>query len=442
MIQKILKDKDPILRKPADDVTSFDFDLQKTIDDMIDTMRHTKGVGLAAPQIGVSKKIFICEFNDETDTKIKPFPLTVFCNPQIIDSSKKQINMVEGCLSFPGLEILVKRPESVTIRATDRYGKPIEFKADNLFARVIQHEYDHLHSTLLIDHIQETKVVFIGTGNLGQYALEDLTNDPQYKIGLVVTGNSQSTSRNHSEKNINPIELLARHFNLPMIKTSNINDPEIIAKINKINPDLGVMADFGQIIPAAILNIPRHGILNIHPSLLPKYRGPSPIQQTILNGDEMTGVTIIRTGERMDAGDIISQAKVKLTQSETSSILKDYLAQLGANLLMNSIPYYLAGDLEPYAQDEKGLSFTTKFKKEDGFVDETTPAVVVERKIRAFDQWPKVYTISKGKRIQITAAHFAIDHNLVIDRVKPEGSKEMNYTDFQNGYKTTLTFVS
>jgi methionyl-tRNA formyltransferase len=348
--------------------------------------------------------------------------------------------MVEGCLSFPGLEILVKRPESVTIKAQDRYGKPIEFKADNLFARVIQHENDHLHSTLLIDHIQETKVIFIGTGSLGQYAFEDLINDPQYKVELAITGSSQSTSRKHQEIT-NPIELLAKHYNIPLIKTTKINDPVIIEQINALNPDLGIMADFGQIIPTSILNIPKHGIINIHPSLLPKFRGPSPIQETILSGDKITAVTLILTSEKMDAGRIISQAKVQLTQSETSSILKDYMAKLGANLLLNSIPYYLAGDLEPEEQDESKATYTHLFKKEDGFVDEKTPAIVVERKVRAFDQWPKVYTILKDKRVQITATHFAEDGTLVVDRVKPEGGKEMNYSDFQNGYKATLTFV-
>ncbi len=440
MVLKIHKDNDPVLRKAAEKVTDFDFELQALIDNMIETMRHSSGVGLAAPQIGVSKQIFVCEFSVPDDSKYKPFPLTVLCNPMIVRSSEQEINMVEGCLSFPGLDILVKRPKEITIKGLDRYGKPIEVTADSLYARAIQHEFDHLHSTLLIDHINQTKVVFIGTGSLGVYALEELANDPQYEIGLVVTGENTVVSRKHKEIVKNPIEIVAETYNLPLLKTSQIKDPEIVQKIIDLKAGLGVMADFGQMIPKAILDAPKHGIINIHPSLLPKHRGPAPVQQTILDGDKSTGVTLILTSPKMDAGNIISQVKVKLSGSETSTILKKYLSEIGASLLLNSIPYYLASDLEPYEQDEIKATYSNLFQKTDGYVDENTPAIVVERKVRAFDEWPKVYTIVNNKRIQIISAHFNPNNELEIDRVKPEGSREMTYADFQNGYKITLTF--
>jgi len=433
----IRKTDDPILRKPTDEVVEFDMELQKLIDDMIETMRADNGIGLAAPQIGSSKKIFVCEFTGDKEAGVPEVPLTVLVNPKITHYSKEQRRMVEGCLSFPGLEILVKRPSMITIEGQDRYGKKIKIDADDLYARVMQHENDHLNSTLLIDHLKEVKTVFIGTGSLGVSALEAMATDPQYKIKLVVTSDFNAVSRK-VKKNL--IEEVAGKYKLPIIKTKNINTPENIAKIKKMNPEVIVMADFGQIIKSDLLNLPKHGVINIHPSLLPLHRGASPIQQTILDGDKKSGVSLIVAGEKMDAGPIISQVFFKLTSSETSTILKDYAAHASASLLLNSLPYYLAGDLKPYAQKESKATYTRLFKYEDGFVDKNTDPITVERKIRAFDDWPKVHTMVEDREIQITAAHFDPDHKLIIDRVKPAGKNEMTYEDFQRGYHTELTF--
>ena len=176
---EIRKTDDPILRQPTEEVASFDIDLEKTIDDMIETMRIDNGIGLAAPQIGTSQKIIVCEFSGDEEAKVPAIPLTVICNPRITASSKENCRMVEGCLSFPGMEILVERPKTITIEGFDRYGKEIKISAEGLYARVLQHENDHLNSILLIDHIKELKTIFIGTGSLGVPALEALSVDPQ-----------------------------------------------------------------------------------------------------------------------------------------------------------------------------------------------------------------------------------------------------------------------
>jgi methionyl-tRNA formyltransferase len=439
MIQKIRTASDPILRQAAQDVVVFDIELENLIDNMIETMRHANGVGLAAPQVGQPKKLLVCEFEGTKEEKLHSFPLTVLCNPVITDFSKEEKNMVEGCLSFPGMEILVKRPKAIKVEGFDRYGKKIEIEAKGLHARVLQHEIDHLNQTLLIDHMQETALVFIGTGSLGVPTLEALAKDPQYKVSLVITGDNQAISRQKNEK-VNYIEEAAKKLKLPILKTSNINSPEIIEKIKSMKPAVGIMADFGQFIKDEILEIPEFGIINIHPSLLPWHRGPSPIQQTILDGDDESGVTLIKTGQKMDAGDIISQVSVKLRGTETSTILKEFLAKISATLILNSMPYYIAGDLKPIVQNERFATYTSMFKKEDGLVTSETPAEEVEAKIRAFDAWPKVYTIIRGKRIQILAAHYDKEGLLVIDRVKPEGKKEMSYDEFHRGYHITLTF--
>ena len=439
MIYKIHKTIDPILREGTEKVTDFGFEFQEKIDAMIETMYKRNGIGLAAPQVGFSEKIFICGFEGDEKNDIESFPTTVFCNPEITYYSDDKKLMVEGCLSFPGLEMVVNRPKEVTIKAQDRHGNDFEIKADGLFARVIQHEFDHLNSTLMIDKNEKHKVIFIGTGTLGVPTLEALARDSQYNIGLVVTGEDKKMTGRHKGKE-NPIYPLAKRLGLTVIRTGNIKSEEIIGKIKEVKPDLGIMADFGQIVPKAILDIPKYGILNIHPSLLPLHRGPSPVQYTILEGDRFGGVTIMLTSPKMDAGPIISQGKVELSDGETSTTLKDYLAEFGANLLLNSIPYYIAGDLKPKEQNESKATYSQMIKKEDGLVDETTPAEIVDRKIRAFDTWPKVSIMVGGRRIQLIAAHFEPDGDFVIDLVKPEGKNIMNYQDYLRGYKKEIRF--
>lgn len=439
MSLQIYKKLDPILRQATENVTDFGFEFQKLVDEMVEIMRKKKGIGLAAPQVGIAKKMFICEFEGDEECNFKPFPLTVICNPEVVETSKTEANMVEGCLSFPGMELLIKRPKSIKIKGQDRYGKNIEIEADSIFGRVIQHEIDHLNSVLFIDHLQKLKVIFIGTGTLGVYSLEALARDQQYEVLAVVTSDIVASGR-QAATTINPIAETAKKLKLPIMRTNNINDPKIIEKIKELKPDLGIMADFGQIVSQEVLALPSHGIINIHPSLLPRHRGSTPIPATILAGDKEAGVSLILTSSRMDAGGIISQVIVKLSGSETTTILKDYLSKIASSLLLNSIPYYIAGDLPPVTQEEGGATYARILKKEDGLVDESTAAVEVERKIRAFDQWPKVYTMVNGKRIQLLASHFAEDGSFVLDRVKPEGKNEMTYDEYLRGYKKEMKF--
>lgn len=440
MILKIRKSDDPILRQPAEKVTDFGHEFQFLVDNMIETMRKNNGIGLAAPQVGVSKKFFVVEFEGDKESNLPGFPLTVLCNPEIVEKSKSEKKMVEGCLSFPGLELLIKRPDNIVIKGQDRYGKPIKIKADNIYARVMQHEFDHLSSTLFIDHMEEIKIIFIGTGTLGIKSLEFLANDPQYKILAVVTGKVGKVTKRGQALQINPILETAKKFKLHTLETDNIKNPKIIDQIKKLKPELGIMADFGQIVPEEILGIPKHGIINIHPSLLPKYRGPSPIQQAILDGEKITGVSLMLTSKKMDAGGIISQVKVELSQGETTTTLKNFLSEIGASLLLNSIPYYIAGDLKPLKQKDEDASYTRMFISEDGLVDSDTKDVLVERKIRAFDTWPKVHVITNQKRVQIISAHFEEDGTFIIDQVKPEGKKTMSYTDWKQGHKEDIKF--
>jgi methionyl-tRNA formyltransferase len=446
MKREIITDPNPILREPAQPVESFDMELQCTIDDMIETMRNGNGIGLAAPQIGVSKQIVVCELDEgEEQSKIKkdspyqPFPLTAICNPKITESSKSKHKMVEGCLSFPGFEIVVSRPKEVTVIGKDRYGSDIEIKADKLFARVLQHELDHLNSTLLIDHLKEIDVVLFAGGDFALKTLEFLHTDRQYNIKAVVTTKQSSKTRG-IEVDSNNVKKLAKRYGLKVIELETLKTAESQEVIRKIGANLGIVVDFGLIIPKSIIEIFQYKIINIHPSILPKYRGSSPIQSTIKNGDKYAGITIMLIDEKMDAGPILAQYKVRLKGRETYPILKEYLAELGASLLLDTIPYYITGEVKPRTQRESRATYCKTIKKSDGEITSQTDPVTAERMIRAYQPWPGVYTVLGDLRIQIIAAHLDKDKHLIIEKVKPAGKKEMSYQDFLNGYRKELTF--
>lgn len=444
---KIFKNGEPILRLPAEKVENFDMELQGLIDNMIETMRQNAGIGISAPQVGASKKVLVVEYEgdkkEEKESGKKDemaFPLTVVCNPKLTRVSEDKCKMVEGCLSFPGLELIIKRPKEVEIEGQDRYGKKIKISADKLFARALEHEFDHLNATLMIDHLEKVSVVFFGSGVFGVKALESLTRDPQYEIKAVVTGQGGRSLVRGMESDTNAIRNAAKKLKLPLLEIKTLKDEKTLEKIKKLKPELGVVCDFGFIIPKNIIDIPERGIINIHPSLLPEFRGPTPIQSTILSGVKKTGVTIMLIDAGVDTGPILSQAKISLRQTENFDILHDHLSELGAALLLNTIPYYLTGELKPLPQKNSNFGKTKLISKEDAEVKLSDKGIEVERKIRAFSKWPKVYIVHNDKRIQLTAGHIDKEGNFIIDRVKPEGKKEMNYADFQNGYHIDLTF--
>ena len=205
-------------------------------------------------------------------------------------------------------------------------------------------------------------------------------------------------------------------------------------KIENYRPDLIIVAAYGQILPKEILDIPKYGCLNVHPSLLPKYRGPSPIQAAILNGDNEAGVTIINMTEKVDAGPIISNSKFKIQNSKlTYKELHDELAKLGAKLLLKTIPEWIAGKIKPKTQDETKATYTKIIKKEDGRIDWKKPAEYIERQVRALNPWPGTYTFYKSKILKILKTEI-INDKLIIKEVHLAGKKPMSFEDFFRGH--------
>ena len=228
-----------------------------------------------------------------------------------------------------------------------------------------------------------------------------------------------------------PVKVLAGEYNIPVVQPEKIS--QFADEIEKLKPSLIIIASFGQIIPKKILEIPQDGCLNVHPSLLPKYRGPSPIQSAIINGDEKTGVTIMRVSEKIDAGPILSQKEIEIDPKETYESLHDKLAEAGVKLLLEVLPKLSKGQAPFQLQDDSKATYTKILKRSDGEIDWGKSPKDIERQIRAFNPWPGTYTFCNGKRLKILKAE-APYGKLEIKEVQLEGKKPMSYKEFLRGY--------
>jgi methionyl-tRNA formyltransferase len=226
-------------------------------------------------------------------------------------------------------------------------------------------------------------------------SLAALARDPQFQIAAVVTQPDRPKGRD-LKLQPPPVKSLARRLNLPVLQPERARDEPFIAELRALQPDLIVVVAYGHILPPAILDLPRHGCLNLHASLLPKYRGPAPIQWAIANGDTETGVTLMRINERIDGGDIVAQRRAPIHSEDDSATLHDRLAQLGAELLAQIIPDYVVGRIQPAPQPAEGASYAPKIKKRDGRIDWNLPARTIWNRLRAFTPWPSVFTFWFG----------------------------------------------
>jgi methionyl-tRNA formyltransferase len=241
------------------------------------------------------------------------------------------------------------------------------------------------------------RINFMGTAELSCASLQALAGNPQFQIAAVVTQPDRPKGRDLKPQP-SPVKLLARRLNLPVLQPERVRDGKFIAEFHSLQPDLVVVVAYGQILPPAILDLPRHGCLNIHASLLPKYRGPAPIQWAIANADTETGVTLMRIDAGLDTGDIVAQRRTPIHPEDDSATLHDRLAQLGAELLVQTIPDYVAGKIQPKAQPAAGASYAPKIKKEDGRIDWNQPARTIWNRLRAFTPWPGAFTFLSGAR--------------------------------------------
>ena len=201
-----------------------------------------------------------------------------------------------------------------------------------------------------------------------------------------------------------PVKSFAIERGLRVVQPSNLRSPAVIDELSSLAPDVVVIAAYGNILPKDILGIPRWGCVNIHPSLLPLHRGPSPVTSTILEGDEVAGVTLMILDEGMDSGPVLASKREKIFPEDTTETLTHRLFEEGAYLLVRSLPKYLQGELIAVPQDGSRATYTAKLKREDGLIRWELPVDTVARRIRAYSPWPGSYTTWKGRTLKIMQA--------------------------------------
>ncbi|MBN1487127.1 MAG: methionyl-tRNA formyltransferase [Anaerolineae bacterium] len=245
----------------------------------------------------------------------------------------------------------------------------------------------------------------MGTPKFALPALERLC--AHYPVVGVVTQPDRPAGRGR-QLVASPVKKLALADGIPVYQPQKLRRVDAIENIRAWAPDLIVVAAYGQIIPEAILSLPRYGVLNIHPSLLPRWRGASPVQSTILAGDSVTGVTIMLLDEGLDTGPIISQQEVVIMPGETAGELEDRLAEIGADLLLETLPDYLSGKLKPQPQSNAEVTICRRITKDAAEITWTDPAKDLENKVRAFAPKPGAYTTWQNQHFKILQAYAAI----------------------------------
>jgi methionyl-tRNA formyltransferase len=240
------------------------------------------------------------------------------------------------------------------------------------------------------------RIIFMGTPELAAASLRALIAEREFQIVAVVTQPDQPKGRG-LKLQPSPVKEVAQKENLPVLQPQRAREEQFIQQLAALQPDLIAVAAYGQILPKAILDVPRFGCLNVHTSLLPKYRGAAPIQHAILNGDAETGVTIMKMDAGLDTGDIVTQERTPIDAQDNSQTLHDRLATIGAALLVRTIPQYVAGAVQPHPQPAEGVSYAAKIKKQDGEIIWTQPARVIWNRVRAMVPWPGAFTHLPGQ---------------------------------------------
>jgi methionyl-tRNA formyltransferase len=250
------------------------------------------------------------------------------------------------------------------------------------------------------------RTIFFGSGSFAVPILVALTGEQRLDLVGVVTAPDRPAGRDRAMTRT-PVAQRARELGLPLLQPARVRAPEAIAELAALAPALGVLADYGQIAPRAVLDLPAMGILNVHPSLLPRHRGAAPIQATIASGDELAGVSIFRMDEGVDTGPILAAASWSLDGTERAPTLEADAARRAADLLVRSLDAYLDGTATLVAQDEGSATVTRPFRREDARVDPARPAVELERRIRANEPWPGTFIETAAGRVLIHAASVA-----------------------------------
>jgi methionyl-tRNA formyltransferase len=247
------------------------------------------------------------------------------------------------------------------------------------------------------------RVVFLGTPEFAVIPLDALAQDSRYEVVGVVTQPDRPAGRSTAPQPT-PVKAAGQRLGIPIIQPETLRDPVAVEQLAALQPDVGVVAAYGEILRKNVLAIPPLGYINIHPSLLPLHRGPAPVLGAILAGNTETGVSLIRLVSKMDAGPILAQRTVPLPPDARAGSLTEQLFHLGSAMLVETLAAYAAGNVNLVEQDDEQATFTKLLTRADGQINWATPAVQIERMTRAYDPWPGAYTFWRGQQLKIIAA--------------------------------------
>jgi methionyl-tRNA formyltransferase len=295
------------------------------------------------------------------------------------------------------------------------------------------------------------RILFMGTAELACPCLEALAKLQGHELVGVVTQPDRPKGRD-LKSSPPPVKIVADGLGLPVHQPMKIREAGAVEQVRAARPDVIVVVAYGQILPKTVLDIPARGCINLHTSLLPRWRGAAPIQYAILHGDPETGVTTMFMDEHMDTGDIILQRSEPIHPDDTSATLHDRLAMLGAATLVETVNLLAAGQAPRTKQDQAPATYAKKLTKEDGRIDWTKPAAQIERQVRAFDPWPGAYTFlddlmlkvwkveavpqTPGTLGQANASVVTTSEGaLKLIEVQPAGGKRMSFDAFARGHK-------
>ena len=298
------------------------------------------------------------------------------------------------------------------------------------------------------------RVVFMGSPDFALPSLSALATAKNYQLVGVITQPDRASGRGRELK-APPVKTLALELKIPIMQPEKLRAPESMRQLQEWNPDLIVVAAFGQILKKDVLDMPRYGCINVHASLLPRWRGAAPINAAILHGDQEIGVTIMQMDVGLDTGPMLAMKSIRVRPDDTAGSVLQTLSTLGADLLTETLPEYFSGNIQPVSQPTEGATYAPMLKKEDGLLDFTHTAVDLERRVRAMNPWPGAWFTWNGNPLKVlrastsgedkglvSGARLTVEGRpalqsaegvLILDEVQPAGKKVMSGKSFLAG---------
>jgi methionyl-tRNA formyltransferase len=307
--------------------------------------------------------------------------------------------------------------------------------------------------------VSSWRIVFFGTPAFALPSLKKLFEGPDEVIA-VVTQPDREKGRGR-KKSPSPVKERALEYGLIPLQPEKVKEDAFLETMKRFGPDLLVVVAFGQLLPGALLGIPRFGAVNVHASLLPLYRGAAPIARAILRGDRVTGVTTMMMDEGMDTGDILAQTEIPIEREDNGETLQEKLSSLGGRLLAETVEKMKGGLIRPLPQDHSKATYAPSLKKEDGRIDWKRPAEEIHLQIRALNPWPAAFTRWNDRLVKIYRGEVRTEESrgaegsvawvgsdfievrtgsgsLLISEVQPEGKRRMNVRDFLSGHRIPI----